>query len=254
MEISFESFYQKQLVPHLTGLEIQRKTLATLLWGAIVLGVVGFFVSVYYVAGFHRFSLDNNHTKLDFLIAIGVLVFWCVVSALFYKYVFLVKLEVIRSQFKKTVISDIVNFVDSDIDYHEHKLVSKQEFEASKIFPLLVHEYYGEDYLLGKEGDVSYKISEIHAQYTLKDHRGRKAFYTIFKGLFFVADVGQSFGCETIILPDSGSKLFSKFKEVVRTWQVFNNEVVTFENQDFTKQFVVYSDLPEQTKRILTTH
>ena len=250
MEISFESFYQKQLVPHLRELETQRKSLAMLLWFAIFIGVVGFAVSVCYLGNFHEFSLDN-HTKDDFLISLGVLVAWSVIAALFYKYVYQLKLQTLRSKFKKTVISDIVGFIDSGLGYHEHKLISKEEFEGSKLFPLPVHEYYGEDYLLGKEGEVSYKISEIHAQYTMKDHRGRKAFHTIFKGLFYVADVHQPFGCETVILPDAGPKLFSKFKEAIRTWQVFSNEVVTFDNQDFTKKFVVYSDSPEQTKKIL---
>lgn len=247
----FKSFYESKLVPDLERLEVDRKKLSVLAIFSGLIGVVGLLTSLYYFGGFHRFSLDN-HSKADFLIALGVLVAWSVVGALFYKYVYTKKLNFIRGDFKRNIIQDIVDFVDPGLGYKEHELISQEDYEASKLFPVKAHEYYGEDYLLGKEGDISYKISELHTQYVMKDHRGRKAFFTVFSGLFFVADVNQNFEGETVVLPDAAKSLFGKFGEKLQQWNILRNEMVKTNDEVFDKNFVVYSDNPASALKILT--
>ena len=78
---NFRRFYDAELVPHLASLEVLRKSIYA---GLIVFAIVFFacvFVSVYYLAGFHEFSL-SEHTGMDFIIALLVLVFWAVVGLL----------------------------------------------------------------------------------------------------------------------------------------------------------------------------
>lgn len=249
---NFKDFYTKTLEPRLRELETGRKLLSVQMIGLLVVGIIGLFVSLYQFAGFHHFSLDN-HEKSDFIIALLLLVLWAVIGVLVYKKVFFKRLQKIRQQFKQKVIQEIVQFVDPNLKYFEEQLISKEEYEASKLFPVAADYYYGEDYMLGKSDNVSYKFSELHTQFVMKDHRGRKAFFTIFNGLFFIARLKENFSSHTIILPDTAQKYFGELGKYVNQWNIFRNEIVAVDNEAFNKEFVVYSDNKEETQKLMTS-
>ncbi|PCJ84602.1 MAG: hypothetical protein COA57_08930 [Flavobacteriales bacterium] len=248
----FRAFYEKELVQHLQTLEVQRKKLAVKLNLSIAFGIIGLFLSIYFLAGFHNFSL-KNHSNSDFIIALILLVAWAMLAVLVYKKVFYKKLQEIRFKFKRSVIVKIVDFVDPALKYRESRLITRDEYNASKLFPVKPHTYYGEDYILGKNGAVPYKFSELHTKYTMKDHRGRKLFYTIFRGLFFLADTGKQFKAETVVLPDTAHKLFGPLGDYIQDWNIFREQVVKIDDAEFDKEFVVYSNNLEESKKILTS-
>lgn len=248
----FRRFYDAELVPHLASLEVLRKSIYA---GMVVFAIVFFasvFTSVYYFGGFNEFSL-NNHTNKDFIVSLLVLVFWAVVGVLVYKKLFDKKLAEIREQFKRSVIVKIVEFVDPEMEYSEHMMISEDEYIDSKIFPIRPQVFRGEDYVVGSEGEVSYKFSELRARNYLKDHRGRKAFLTMFHGLFFIAEFKESFGSETIVLPDTAQKVFGGFGEFIQTHNIFRDHLIKVDDPEFGKEFVVYGDDVEGSKKVLTS-
>ncbi|MBL4654337.1 MAG: DUF3137 domain-containing protein, partial [Bacteroidia bacterium] len=121
-----------------------------------------------------------------------------------------------------------------------------------KIFPIDAKVYYGEDFLQGKKGKILFRFSELHTQTYLKDHRGRKAYMTIFQGLFFVAKFKRRFKGQTVILPDTAQKLFGKFGKEIQKLNWFRDDLVEVPDQEFGKEFVVYSSDPDETKNLLT--
>ena len=249
---NFRRFYDAELVPHLGSLEVLRKSIYA---GMVTFAIVFFvcvFSSVYYFGGFHEFSL-SNHTNKDFIVALLILVFWAVVGVLAYKKLFDKKLAEIRDQFKRSVIVKIVEFVDPTMEYSEHLMISEEEYVDSKIFPIKPQVFRGEDYVVGSEGEVSYKFSELRARNYLKDHRGRKAFLTMFHGLFFIAEFKESFGSETIVLPDTAQKIFGGFGEFVQKHNIFRDHLIKVDDPEFNKEFVVYGDDLEGSKKVLTS-
>lgn len=249
--LDFKAFFIQKLLPHLSGMESGRRQLSLVMIFSLFLGIVGLLASVYFIAGFHDCDFDTLE-KTNFISALLLLVGWSVVGVLIYKKVFFVKLQQRRAEFKKKVIQEIVKFVDPSLSYFEHKLISRDEYESSKLFPVAADQYYGEDYMFGRNDQVSYKFSELHTQFIMKDHRGRKAFYTIFKGLFFIANLKEKFSSHTIILPDTAQKYFGPLGKFVNQWNIFRDEVVEIKHTDFDKEFVVYSNNSVETKKLLT--
>ncbi|PCH93306.1 MAG: hypothetical protein COB85_07305 [Bacteroidetes bacterium] len=247
----FKKFYEEKLIPHLSDLEVERKKIYVGLIAFMILFFSIVFSSVYYLGGFHNFSL-SDHSNKDFLISLLLLVFWAMVGVLVYKKLFETRLNDIRGKFKRSVIVKIVEYVDPSLAYNEDKLISQHEYDESKIFPVKAHRFRGEDYIVGSDGSTSYKFSELHSRYIMKDHRGRKLFITIFHGLFFIANLQKEFKGETIILPDTAHKLFGSFGDFVQKHNIFRDKVIKVDNADFSKEFVVYGNNEEESASILT--
>lgn len=247
--MEFKEFYKNELVPSLEGLEVERKKYFALAVAVSIIGVVCAIFSLVSLSGIGKLSIEELG-KENFIIGLLILVFWSALGALIYKKVFYSKLQLLRTHYKRLIIRRIVMFADPELKYFEEQQVTQDEYEASKLFPVKAHYYYGEDYMLGRSGKVQYKFSEVHSQYVMKDHRGRKAFFTIFKGLFFIAKMNQNFASHTVVLPDKAGKYFGKLGKFVNQWNIFRDEMVLI-NEDFDKQFVVYSDNAQETKSLL---
>ncbi|MFH1321315.1 MAG: DUF3137 domain-containing protein [Bacteroidota bacterium] len=248
---NFRKFYEDELVPHLTNLEVFRKKIYAGIVLFVLLFFLGVFSSIYYLGGFYEFSFENITNK-NFIIALLLLVFWAMIGVLVFKKLFENKLAGVRYKFKRSVIVKIVEFIDPGLEYFEDQLISQDEYEASMIFPVKAKRFRGEDYVLGRDGKISFKFSELHSRYFLKDHRGRKAFITIFHGLFFIADFHKDFNCETIVLPDTAHKLFGPLGDFVQKHNIFRDKVIKVDDPEFDKEFVVYGNNPEVSAKILT--
>ena len=250
--MDFRKFYKDELVPHLNDLEALRKKIYAGMVFFIILFFLCAFGSVYYFGGFYKFSL-SEHSNKDFIVSLLLLVLWAMIGVLAFKKLFEKKLSNIRYKFKRSVIAKIVEFVDPGLGYYENQFISEDEYNASKIFPISAKRFRGEDYVLGKDGTTSFKFSELHSRYFLKDHRRRKAFITIFYGLFFIADFHRDFKCETIVLPNTAHKLFGTFGDFVQKHNIFREKVIKVDDPEFNREFVVYGDNPEESGKLLTS-
>ena len=105
---------------------------------------------------------------------------------------------------------------------------------------------------MGSEGGVSYKFSELTSRNYLKDHRGRKAFLTMFQGLFFIATFNESFKGETIVLPDTAQKIFGGFGQFIQKHNIFRDHLIEVDDAEFNKEFVVYGNDINESKKVLS--
>jgi uncharacterized integral membrane protein len=247
---SFKRFYDKELSPILEKLEVKRKSTAIFIYASLIFGIIDLLIFFYLFTNLLSFDLSLI-SKSDFIIAIVILIILSIIGAIFYKAVIFKKLQEARLNYKKTIINEIVKFVDPELKYFEHKLISQEEYEASNLFPVKADYFYGEDYVVGREDTISYKFSELKTQFILKDHRGRKQVNPVFYGLFFIADLHKSFKAKTVILPDTAKKYFGVFGEYLQKWNVFRDTMVKTHHVDFDKEFVVYSNNPEETLKEL---
>ena len=100
------------------------------------------------------------------------------------------------------------------------------------------------------------RFSELHTEYRTRtrDSKGntRTRWHSIFKGVFFVADFNKHFAHNTIVLPDKAEQLLGRFGKLLQKSTVRRERLVTLEDPDFERHFVVYADDETEARYILT--
>jgi hypothetical protein len=95
------------------------------------------------------------------------------------------------------------------------------------------------------------EFSQVHSEYYTK--RGKHhSWVTIFKGLFFVADCLKNFSSQTIVLPDVAQNLLGKLGQALQSFSAPLGRLVKFDDAEFEKYFVVYSEDENQARDILS--
>ncbi len=163
-----------------------------------------------------------------------------------------------KEEFKKQVITAIVNFFDSSLQYDPHGLVSESQFLQSGLFNASPDRYRGEDRVSGLLDKTRIEFSEVHAEYKSQivdsDGATHTSWHTIFKGLFFVGDFNKQIKGTTVVLPDVAEHLFGGLGKFLQNIQKIGRyrELITLEDPAFEKYFVVYGDDQDEARYILT--
>jgi hypothetical protein len=160
-------------------------------------------------------------------------------------------------EFKRRVIGGIVRFCDPGLRYEPEERVSRETFRASRIFQHRVDRYNGEDRVNGTVGATALEFSEVHAEYrtTSHDSKGRTQtqWYTIFRGLFFVADFNKDFRTVTVVLPDVAEKAFGWLGQKLQEMNFARPDLVKLEDPEFEREFVVYGEDQIEARYVLST-
>ncbi len=161
-------------------------------------------------------------------------------------------------QFKSQIIGPIVRFFDKSLHYEPEGYVVESRFAASGLFQKTPDRYQGEDKVHGLLGKTKIEFSEILAEYKSRsinsDGGSQDSWVTIFKGLFFVGDFNKNIKGTTVVLPDVAERLFGGFGKLVQKIQKigWHPELITLEDPEFEKYFVVYGDDQVEARYILT--
>jgi len=156
------------------------------------------------------------------------------------------------SEFKTTVIEKIVHFIDDNLSYEPKSCIPKSTFMLSKIFTTEPNRYKGDDFVSGKVGATQIQFSELHAEHESGSGRNRHR-YTVFRGIFFIADFNKHFHGQTIVLPDTAEKLFGRLGQKLQSLNVFRGELIKLEDPQFESQFVVYGSDQIEARYVLST-
>lgn len=160
-----------------------------------------------------------------------------------------------RKEYKSTIIARIARFVDEGLTYNPDGFVSEEQFVKSRIFTQSCDSYEGEDHFRGKIGKTEIEFSEVTAKHreTTQTKSGTKEeYYTIFRGLFIIADFNKYFKTHTVVVPDTAEKLFGKFGQTLQSLSYDRGKLIRLENPDFEKEFCVYGDDQVEARYILT--
>ena len=157
-----------------------------------------------------------------------------------------------KTAYKETVVREVFNFFDPGWNYEPSGHVSRQDYDLSGIFRHRVDRYSGEDLVTGSVDGTAFQFSELHTQYKTetRDSKGNRQtqWHTIFKGLFFQAELGRQVPCTTYVLPDTAEKLLGSW--LGRKLQALGGRktlsghgpLIKLENTAFEKEFVVHGD------------
>lgn len=165
------------------------------------------------------------------------------------------KVGAYKADFKNKVVKKIVSTIDPEWDYEPRGRISESEYMGSTLFTKAWDRYQGDDLISGVIEKTDFRLSELHTEYKTVsvDSKGRtrETWHTIFKGLFAHADFNKEINGRTLVLPDVAEKLFGKWGQKLQKNNA-RGKLVKLENQEFEKNFVVYSDDQIEARYILT--
>jgi hypothetical protein len=232
-----KQFYNEQLIGDLQLLEAKRKktlhkmtiTAATAFAIALILGV--------FLGGGMRSC---------FGIFILIMLALVVTGLINYR-----TIKQYTNDFKGTVISRIVKFLDENLNYEPSGFIDKNVFMTSKIFKTTPNKYKGDDLVWGNVGATKIRFSELNAVYESGTGKDRHE-QTIFKGLFFIADFNKNFKGSTVVLPDAAETLLGRLGTKLQSMNILRGQLIKLEDPQFEKEFVVYGDDQVEARYILS--
>jgi hypothetical protein len=235
---AFRSFYDTQLINELKNIENTRKDFTKNFFINAVLIVVGLAMC------FLLFIL---------FMPVGILTFIGLVFLMIARIKKTLGLRKrILQEFKSNIIHQIVHFIDDNLHYNHNKYVPQSSFSQSKIYTKSGRRYNGDDWVGGKLGQTDIEFSEIHVEDYRKDKDGKDQYYTIFRGILFIADFHKDFKGETFVLTDSAEKMLGGLGKMFQKMNVMRPELVKLENVAFEKQYVVYGSDQVEARYIIT--
>jgi hypothetical protein len=223
----FRRFYNDQMHGKLMVFERQRKQLLALMF----LGALLMLLLTIFVLNLGMFALSI------FLFVPWVLLFR------FYQH----RAEIFKAGFKPIVVSSLLEFMDSSLTYYHRDFISKDTFLRSRIFTINPELYDGEDYIMGKIGEIFFEMCELKAHYT---DRVKGTLETLFEGIFFHANFNTHFEGRIVMIPRDE---WQRFIPVMKDYTKYGGyELKNTGNAVFDKEFIVYLDREVHYKEILT--
>lgn len=234
----FETFYSLRLQGLLGDLKNQGKVASN--WGisAIFFGVLAILFFIGNISGY----FESNA-----MIA-GAFTLLSIVSI----YLYTMKKDWYVDNFKKSIIKEIISYLHPGIIYSPLKFIASKDYKASGLFRHKYDYYDGDDHLEGIYKNVRFRCSELHTQYDRTVGPMTNYETTIFKGLFFVADLNINLWGNTYIWTrgheQTGTSIAEKHYRYMPLPQVY--KVSTY-NAAFDKIYSVWSTNPLMAKDVL---
>lgn len=223
----FRRFYNDHLHRQLLGFEKQRIRLLLLLG----LGVLLLIVFSIWILSFDLFALSV------FLVVPWFLLFR------FFRY----RAAIFRSGYKPIVMNGLLKYMDNELTYYPREYISKDTFERSHIFPNTIRKYKGEDYIMGKIGEIFFELCELEI-FHVNPVRARMERW--FGGIFFHANFNTAFNGRIVMLPRNRRQ---DFLATIKYYTRYGGyELTQTGDQRFDEAFLVYLDRDAPYKDILT--
>lgn len=155
--------------------------------------------------------------------------------------------DIFRAGYKPIVMKGLLEFMEGNLTYYHKEYISKDTFQRSRIFPYKADDYKGEDYIMGKIGEIFFELCELDIRHSSSL---RKRLDRWFSGIFFHANFNTKFEGRIVMIPRSDWQNFiATMKDYVRHG---GYELMDTGNEDFDEEFIVYLDRDVNYKDILT--
>jgi len=218
----------------LTNLEKERKKVYKRLQITIMSILVIMLIAMYLFLKFFGIQL--------FFMLIVFTAFWSI------KYVYAKFTKDFIVKYKAKVIKPLVLSVDSNFTYYPNSHIDFDYFTDSNLFSHTPNLCEGDDYIGGEVDGVAIEFCDLNMRV-----KSQNSTYTIFQGLFFVADFNKHFKHNTIVVPDSAQKIFGDLVgNSLQNNSLNRKKLIKMDDIEFEKKFVVYGDDEIEAKYILT--
>jgi hypothetical protein len=241
----FENFYSLKLQPLIKNLKNEAHEAGN--WG--IAALVAPCISLLVFAGYQLDYLNEYS---------GTALFLCIVSIVTTLYFFVITKDRYTKDFKETVITEIIKYLHPGMIYKPEEVIAKQDYKHSSLFRTRFEYYDGDDYMEAVYKGVQFRCSELHVRTEsiqikpAPQNRGS----SIFKGLFFVGKINESFSGGTYLWPKGKAQIGESIAdEHFRLMPLPHVYKVKLQDAfpGFDGHFSVYSTNPAEAGIILTT-
>ncbi|MBK8609179.1 MAG: DUF3137 domain-containing protein [Chitinophagaceae bacterium] len=230
----FESFYTIKIQPFLNELDNEQHSAYNWKKFTLYTGAGAFLCFLLYFIKI----FPSGH-----ILAIGMLLM-CIIGVFFWtryndRYL---------DDFKEKIIGQIISFINPSAKYKPMGFVSKKEYKASGLYRRRFSHFDGDDYWQSVYNGVTFHCSEIVARY--EDVAGTE---NIFKGLFFVANLNNTFRAGTYIWLKGRAQLpASLADEQYRMFSLPHVQRLKIDHEGFNDMYTVYTTSAEEASMILS--
>lgn len=232
-------FYYKTLYPTLNELEQKRKHL---LYRIFVVGTIFSLVLMFLYIVLSSLLFESH----DFIV-FAIFIYFAAGTLI---YAFLIKDYTL--EFKQNIMKPLIEAISKELSYNCEQHIQGYLFNRSDLFSK-PDRISGNDYVHGRVKGTKIEFSDIHAEVKHKDSKNKESWSTIFRGLFIVAEFNKNFITKTLILPDTAQTAFGT---LIGGWLQSNNfardELVKMDDNEFEREFVVYSKDQIEARYILS--
>lgn len=218
----FRIYYNHTIHPELMRMERRRLRLLRLL-----------LFSAFLVIGILLLELYLNILVLTLLFTIPIVVY---IGYLLYRVREFVQV------FKPRIMNLILDFIDDGLNYgtlkyDSKKFIPKDRFLESRIFSTKAPIYQGEDYMMGKIGEMDFELCEL----TVREFSPvRNKLDDVFKGVFLYAIFSEETEGEIVVWPRHFRQYLTRSIKAY-TWEGGVNVDHEILNEDFREHFMTYA-------------
>ena len=193
-------------------------------------------VSALTLASFVVFNLDVFALSVFMVIPWGMLCY-------FYKH----QVHVFTDGFKPIIVKLLLEFMNSKLNYYHKEYISKDTFLRSGIFPMNPDLYRGEDYIMGKIGEIFFEMCELQIYHNSNIKAKLKKW---FDGIFLHVNFNASFQGRILMIPRTERQSF--FSVMKGYTKYGGHELMDTGNPEFDEDFLVYMDKGINYKEMIT--
>lgn len=245
---NFEDFYTIKVQPYAERFKSEGKGAGNWQQISIAAAIV---TAVFFIV---TISTDTEWNGSYFTTALLVLTVFSI-----YKYT--QKDNAYINDFKKTVIKEIIDYLQPGLTYEPDGMMPQNEYRQSGLYRWRYQHFEGDDYISGIYKGVSFRCSEIKAyvvrtgRYSEWDAvRGQDKDGNIFKGLFFAAEVNSGYTGGTYVWIRGKEQLGgSVADEAYRMLRLPQTVHIHTGNALFDEYYAVYSTSPAEAHAIMNT-
>jgi len=249
-EADFKNYYDQTLVPDLKELEIKRLRLAGRARTLIIIELIVYIAVIIYALFLRpeQVDLPGPDIGLIFLIA-GSLI----VLLIIFGFALVGFSKNFRVLYKENIIGKLVNQISDDLEYFPGDHIQVHEFKASKIFRGNIARYQGRDLVTGSLKGIPFRFSWLNVNTkTMQDKQSKSSMHKLFAGIFYIADFQKSFKADVVVFPNLGKTLrIGALAKLIQ--DALLGKRIDLGDEEFRKEYAVYSEEPEQAKGMITS-
>lgn len=284
---------QKELFPLLQKAENLRKKhvffqklfsifVLLLIFGFLCIPIMTFINN----AGFSKWIADTIPGKSTSPLLLIMVLYWVPF------FILLIASNLYKNKYKaieKEILKSALEKIAPELKFDSSKQISSEQIEESKLLPTYFqvgqkqnhHKAYNIHFgtLTGKIGDTSIALGDVNISNTrvynsllmyipffshlfivfnyltpwFSKHRSTEHPANNFVGMFAVVDFNKGFNGHTVILPDSMEKRMGYLTKNLQALNFTRGQLVSLEDPEFEKDFVVYGTDQVEARYILST-
>lgn len=246
-----DQFFDEKLKKQLQYLETKRKSILIFYVIAIAL-FLGAIITVVCFFGNYEGAEAKEHAGTFILSFIGPVFLGIYIIGFGNK-----KIPAYKAVYKKEVVGKIAHSIDPSWEYDSKAHVAEEVYIESGLFNKSYEEFYGDDKVSGRVGQVVFESSELktgsYYEYTDGDGNSKSEWNGVFHGYFFHADFNKHLQGATYLINGDLEAVADTLRATSSNSKTRKRgSMVALENKEFAKVFKVHSTSQIEARYILT--